>query len=238
MQTVDYPDVSVGRREYLEWDLDSAFSGLEVSADIYGQGRGQFGDYEDWIIDEPAFNDRYSQIMQDLLDGPFDAADLSAALTAIEASLKNALDSDPHANLPDGTTGEFDFLRGWLVERVVNVQAQLGGSTPPPGGALVHVGEITGSSSQAMRNRWDATAVITVHDAAHALVDGATVSGKWSTGRGGNCVTVEGTCDVTQKGIKNRSDSTTFRVQNVDLAGADYDAGANDGSDSVTILRP
>jgi len=234
---VDYSDVSLGRRQYLQWDLDSAFSGLDVTADIYAQGRGNFGDYEDWIIDEPAFNDRYSQTLQTLLDGPFNAADLSAALTAFEADLIDALDADPHANLPDGAAGEFDFLRGWLAERIVNVQGQLSGSPPSPGDP-VHVGNLSGSSAPSKRNRWDATASIDVHDSAHAAANGATVSGTWSTGGAGNCVTLAGTCDITRTGIRNRLGSTTFSVQNIELPGGSYDPSANDTASSIVISSP
>ncbi len=235
---VDYSDVSLGRREYLQWDLDAAFAGLDVAADIYGQGKGQFGDYEDWIIDESAFKDRYSQTIQALLDGPFNATELSAALTSFQALLEDALESDPHANLPDGVAGEFDFLRGWLAERIVHVQAQLPGSPPPPGEELIHVGDLTGSSAPSVRNRWEATAAIDIHDSGHGPVDGATVSGSWSTGGGGSCVTVLGTCDIRRTGIRNRLDRTTFSVRKIDLPGVIYDAGANDVSDSIVIQRP
>jgi hypothetical protein len=235
---VDYSDVSLGRREYLQWDLDSAFSGLDATTDIYAQGRGRFGDYEDWIIDEPAFNDRYSQTMQALLDGPFNSADLSAALTAFEADLKDALDADPHANLPDDAAGEFDSLRGWFADRIVNVRAQLPGSPAPPGEAL-HVGDLAGSSTpNVRRNRWDAVATIDVHDSEHSGANGATVTGAWSTGGTGSCVTAGGTCEISRIGIRKRLGSTTFSVQNVEIPGGSYDPGANDVSASIVIQRP
>jgi hypothetical protein len=234
---IDYSDVSLGRREYLEWDLDSAFSGLDSTRDIYAQGKGRFGDYEDWIIDEPVFKDRFSQIMQSLLDGPFDPGTLSAALSDFESELSAALAADPHSNLPDGGSGEFENLRGWLAERAVNVQAQLPGAPQPPGEPL-HVGGLTGASAPGPRNRWDATATIDVHDALHAGVDSATVSGAWSTGGSGSCVTASGSCDITRSGIRSKLGSTTFSVESVEMPGGSYDSGENDVAGSIVIPKP
>jgi hypothetical protein len=235
---VDYSDVSIGRREYLQWDLDSAFSGFDASADIYAQGRGKFGDYEDWIIDEPALRDRYSEVMRGLLDGPFNSTDLSTALTAFESVLAPGLAADPHSNLPDGGSGEFANLRSWLTERFDNVEAQLSGSPPPAPGEPLHVGGLSGTSATARRNRWDATATIEIHDAMHAGVDGATVSGAWSTGGSGTCVTVAGACDITRANLRYRVSTTTFSVQNIELAGASYEPAANDLTPAVVISRP
>jgi hypothetical protein len=235
---VDYSDVSLGRREYLQWDLDSAFAGFDATADIYDQGRGKFGDYEDWIIDEPAFNERYAQTMQTLLDGPLDAADLEADLTAFESILTNALDADPHNALSEGTAAEFASLRAWIANRITHVRAQLPGGPPPPPGASVHLADLSGASAPGSRNRWDATARIDIHDAGHVPADGATVTGAWSTGGEGSCVTVSGSCEITRTRIRNRLDTTTFTVLDVALPGASYDSGADHVLPSIVIGRP
>jgi hypothetical protein len=232
---VDYSDVGLGCREYLQWDLDSAFgSGMDPLEDIYDQGKGNFGDYEDWIIDEPEFDARYSETMQTLLDGPLNVTDLSSALTAFEAELIDALEADPHSN---GAAEEFANLRDWLDERIASVQAQLPGAPPQPGEPL-HLGDLTGSSVPGSKNRWDATASIGIHDAAHAFADGVTVSGTWSVGGSGSCVTVAGSCDITRSAIQRRRDSTTFSVETVERQGASYDPGANDTAASIVILKP
>jgi hypothetical protein len=130
---VDYSDALMSdgdpntdyRRQYFQWDLDSAFSGVDVEADIYDVGDLKFGVYEDFIIDNPVFNEWYTAIMQALLDGPFNEADLLAAVTAIEAEIGDALAADPHSNLGDAVPDWFDAFRGFLSARIANVQAQL-----------------------------------------------------------------------------------------------------------------
>ena len=51
-------------------------------------------------------------------------------------------------------------------------------------GATTHVGDLD-SSTTAKGNTWTALITITVHDANHAPLAGATVSGSWSLGSAG-----------------------------------------------------
>ncbi len=114
----------------------------------------------------------------------------------------------------------------------------------PAGMAAVqmHVGDLDGAAAAAPRNRWNATVTITVHDAAHAPVPGATVEGSWSDGAngGGSCSTdASGRCTITKNNIKGNTAGATFTVDTVSRAADSYDAGANhdpDGdSDGTTI---
>jgi len=120
-----------------------------------------------------------------------------------------------------------------------------GGSPPPPSGEA-HVGDLDRSTTSA-RNNWKATVTITAHDASHAVVSGATVSGTWSGGYSGSasCTTnSSGLCSVTTGNIQNKKTSVTFTVTNVAKSGYTYSAGLNhdpDGDSSgttITVNKP
>jgi hypothetical protein len=101
--------------------------------------------------------------------------------------------------------------------------------TPDPGGVM-HVGDLDGSSAPAPNSRWTATVTFTVHNAGHAPVSGATVSGSWSAGATGSasCVTnASGQCSVSKTGLRTNVNSVTFSVTNVTKAGSSYSAAAN-----------
>jgi hypothetical protein len=94
----------------------------------------------------------------------------------------------------------------------------------------MHVGDLDGSGVSAPNNRWNATVTFTVHDAGHASVSGATVSGSWSNGATGSasCVTnAGGQCSVSKAGLRSNVNSVTFSVTNVTKAGSTYSAAAN-----------
>ncbi|MEA3336026.1 MAG: CotH kinase family protein [Chloroflexota bacterium] len=119
-------------REYVEWDLDAAYAGMDYEADIYNVGDGS-GQYENWIIDNEIFNEQYTQIMQDLIaddglpeaTGPLNEAAINGALTAFEALLGDALDADPYNMLGDPVPEYFEDFRTWHSNRIANVQTQL-----------------------------------------------------------------------------------------------------------------
>ena len=126
---VDYSNAVMAdpayKREYIQWDLDSAFAGMDEDADIYNQARRFTGGYEDWIIDNPVFREQYNGIMQYLLDGPFAVSDLQADLTAFEALLTPALEADANNQIGEQVSGYFQKLRDWLAARAADVQNQL-----------------------------------------------------------------------------------------------------------------
>lgn len=107
--------------------------------------------------------------------------------------------------------------------------------------ASMHLGGLTGSSNAIGSRNWRATVTITVHDAGHNPVSGATVSGSWSGGTSGNasCTTgSNGTCSVTSGNINNSQSSATFTVTNLTNSSYTYDPSANDVSSSITIPKP
>lgn len=104
---------------------------------------------------------------------------------------------------------------------------------PPPPGAF-SVDGLTGSASSSGRNRWSATATVSVIDENTAAASGVTMSGSWSNGSSGSCTTAAaGTCSVTLGGLRNNRDaSVTFTVDTLD------GAAATGSPLSVTINRP
>jgi hypothetical protein len=94
---------------------------------------------------------------------------------------------------------------------------------------LMHVGEILGSTLDAKRGRWNATATVTIHsDFFHNTIEGAIVYGTWSTGREGNCTTnASGECSLTLSNIKSNFASVNLTLTNVTAPGWVYSFGDN-----------
>ena len=113
-KNVYFADFLGGRtRMHIPWDQDSALS--ETMPEIYPSG----GKYSDTLLAVPEFRDQYTQIMYDLLDGPFAETDLTAFLNATEVLLTSALNADPNNQIPEGETvaDRFDELRSWVTNR-------------------------------------------------------------------------------------------------------------------------
>ncbi|HWP38850.1 MAG TPA: CARDB domain-containing protein [Gemmatimonadales bacterium] len=109
----------------------------------------------------------------------------------------------------------------------------------------MHGGDLDGWSSND-GTTWSATVEITVHDANHAPLNGATVAGSWNrTGLSSNtCTTGElggaGTCIVLFPGLRKNVKFVSFSVTSVTLAGYTYVGTANhdpDGSSNGTTQR-
>ena len=111
-------------------------------------------------------------------------------------------------------------------------------------GATTHVGDLD-SSTTAKGNTWTALITITVHDANHAPLAGATVSGSWSLGSAGSSCTTgsNGQCTVSRSGISKRAVSVTFIVNDVTAPSKTYASSLNHDPDgdsngtSVTVSR-
>jgi hypothetical protein len=118
-----------------------------------------------------------------------------------------------------------------------------------PGAAGVHVGDLDAFPSNG-GSTWSATVEVTVHDANHAPVNGATVVGAWSvSGLNSNtCTTGEGggngTCIFLFPGLRKKTSSVTFTVTSVTLSGQTYQSASNhdpDGSSNgtaITVTKP
>lgn len=107
---------------------------------------------------------------------------------------------------------------------------------------VMHVGDLDGTKAVAAR-KWNATVTITVHDASHGAVPGATVTGRWGTKGSVACTTNStGYCSMTKTGLT--SASIVFTVTNVSKSGAAYSASANHDPEtdsngtSITIAKP
>lgn len=118
--------------------------------------------------------------------------------------------------------------------------------TPSPG-ADMHVGDLDGSSSPDRSGRWDASVLITVHDASEAPLTAATVSGTWSNGTSGSgsCVTnTEGQCSLTKSNIKSNVSAVTFSVDSLALSAysyldtANHDPDGDSNGTTITIPKP
>ena len=112
----------------------------------------------------------------------------------------------------------------------------------------IHVGDLDGIPSS-NGTTWSATVEITVHDANHDPLDGATVRGTWSAGglNASECTTGDlggnGTCIVFFPSLRRATKSVSFRVTSVTMPERTYDPSANHDPDggsngtAVTVRR-
>jgi subtilisin len=116
---------------------------------------------------------------------------------------------------------------------------------PPPPPVVMHVGDLDGAKTVTARY-WKAFVTITVHDAAHNPVEGATVQGAWSGGYAGSAAATtgsSGTCTVSTGSIPKKKTSVTFTVSNITKTGDTYNSSANHDPDgdsngtSITISK-
>ena len=106
--------------------------------------------------------------------------------------------------------------------------------------STIHLEPMSSSTTSGRGGKWNGMITISVGDAAHAPVDGATVNGSWSNGASGSgsCVTSAGSCTITKNNINRNSTSATFTVTSVTHATLNYDSNDNDAGDSITVLKP
>ena len=84
---------------------------------------------------------------------------------------------------------------------------------------------------------WTATVTVSVRDATESLVAGATVTGTWSTGGIGTCVTAStGSCSFATS-VSRKSTSITWVVTSIAAPGYAYDGSANVGP-SIVVAAP
>jgi hypothetical protein len=111
---------------------------------------------------------------------------------------------------------------------------------------VIHVGDLDKSTVKGSKN-WTAKVTITVHDANHAIVSGAAVTGAWTGGYTGSatCTTgSSGTCTVTSGNISNVQSSVTFTVNKLAKTGYGFDLSKDHDPDSdsngtvITVLKP
>jgi hypothetical protein len=114
-------------RLHFPWDLDSAMGGGGVDADVYATG----SDYSEILLDVPQFRVQYSEILNALVCGPFQEAQLHAFMDALEPVLSDALAADPNNQLDGQPVADFfDARKAWISQRVASVSAQIEGFVP------------------------------------------------------------------------------------------------------------
>jgi hypothetical protein len=124
----------VGQRLYFPWDLDSVFNNQASS--IYGTPKGgKLPEYQQYIVNNPAFKDQYSAIMLELLTGPMAVSEMQGVLLELETALTPSLMDDPYSNIGNTEAeiaGYFASLRQWVAGRHANIMQQLAaaGFTP------------------------------------------------------------------------------------------------------------
>jgi len=110
----------------------------------------------------------------------------------------------------------------------------------------MHVGDLDDNSNNPPSPRWQARILVTVHDASHSLVDGATVEATVTFGASSatlTCVTAGGQCQMVEQ-VDDTIGSATFTITGVTRAGLSYDAAANHDPDgdstgtAITVNRP
>ena len=119
------------------------------------------------------------------------------------------------------------------------------------GGTAIHVGDLDGIT-MVSGSTWGATVEVTVHDAAHQPLNGATVVGTWN-GAGAlasnTCTTGDlggnGTCIMLAPGLSLKTrKSVTFTVTSVTMAGKTYQSSANHDPETdsngtaIKVMRP
>lgn len=110
----------------------------------------------------------------------------------------------------------------------------------------VHCGDLDGSATVSRKN-WSATVTVTIHDASHAVVSGATVTGSWSGGYTGVAVGTtgnDGTVMFASGSMNSKKTSVTFTITGVSGAGLTYEPKSNHDADGdsngtvITVLKP
>ncbi len=123
-------------------------------------------------------------------------------------------------------------------------------STVNSASILIHIGDLDGTASRNGGGTWSARVEITVHDADHNPLNGATVVGHWSIiGQNSDTCTTgdlggNGTCVMLFPSLKRSVTAVNLTVVSVTMAGRTYDRTLNHDPDgdsngtTIKILRP
>jgi hypothetical protein len=150
-----------------------------------------------------------------------------------------------------GATPGTHFLIGrhTLTDDVLTNNAKVTSSVVNTTSSAIHIGDLDGTASNG-QSTWSAQVEITVHDASHNPLNGATVVGTWNVSglNSDTCTSGDlggnGTCIVLFPSLKKGTKSVTFTVTSVTMSGKTYAAASNhdpDGSSngtSIQVKRP
>jgi hypothetical protein len=129
-------------------------------------------------------------------------------------------------------------------DNAANNQASTTSSVLAPS-VNIHIGDLDAFPSND-GTTWSATVEITVHDAAHNPLNGATVVGTWNRGglNSDTCTSGDlggnGTCIVLFPNLKRSVKSVSFSVASVTMAGKTYVPASNhdpDGDSNGTTIK-
>ena len=244
---LDYSDSYGVKREYMQWDLDSAFGNLDATANMYNQAKGKHDAYEESLVEagNAPFREEYSEIIQFLLDGPLDETGLLADLQSFENLLSASLAADPNSK---NAAEQFSRLAAYVSARIASMRSQLPADPPPPlTKGTIHIGDLDGSTTAGARRTWSATVTVTIDDYIHANVFPATVNGSWSNGVDGSVSCVTGsngqcsfTANVTNKNLKQVSFSISGvrEENNMYVPNANHDVDGKSDGNTITLSRP
>ena len=129
------------------------------------------------------------------------------------------------------------FSVGLTVTDTIGQTATLAKSvTVTAPAATVHLASASGEAT-ARKGGWTATVTVSAADATGAAVAGATVTGSWSTGSTGSCVTAaSGSCSFSLK-VGKKTKAVTWTVSGIAAPGYAYDASA-DSVSTVPVQAP
>jgi len=155
-------------------------------------------------------------------------------------------------NTTGATTGSHTLVASHnLVDDNAANNSASTSSTIGTASAAIHVGDLDGTTSVS-GSTWAATVEVTVHDANHSPLNGATVVGTW-TGAGAlasdTCTTGElggnGTCIFLAPGLSLKTKkSVSFTVSSVTMPGKTYQSSSNHDPDrsstgtTIKVNRP
>ena len=158
------------KRLYFPWDLDTGIS--STTAPILGSA----GEYSVLILGHPWFRQWFLHTLNDLMEGPLSAAELTGFLDRVEPILTPALLEDPNGSLEEDAAGHFQSLRQWVTNRVANVRGQLGSIVRPPRFSPT-AGEITVGAKVTLAHTNDAGTIYFTLDGSDPRALGGAVSG-------------------------------------------------------------
>ena len=154
-------------------------------------------------------------------------------------------------NMPVGSTVTFTTTSGSVSSSTIQTSLSNTATVTVPAGYLdtnaannsatdtdtingVHVGDLDWTSAVTSTTQWSASVTITIHNASHNPVLGATVTGAWPLTNGGSCTTnAAGQCTLTRTGLSRaNTSSVTFAVLLVSHAPDGYQITLNHDPDS------
>lgn len=91
------------------------------------------------------------------------------------------------------------------------------GEDEPSNAGTIHIGDLEGTSNRSRWFKWKAAVNIEIHASYCELVNGATVSGRWTGGYNGSgsCVSKDGICTVTSGDIYYWKNQADFIITNI-----------------------